>query len=111
MPAAFSAFTLGDFEVTVLSDGHHVVPIPQRSSHHTREEVAAIVLEHNYLAVSTDCSSLPLAARRLVHNPTSDLVLFEPANERALDAKALRPHAPRQLQRAVTVLYPDQRNP
>ncbi|WP_430538467.1 hypothetical protein [Hoeflea alexandrii] len=28
-PAAFKRFSLGDFEITVLSDGHRVVPGPQ----------------------------------------------------------------------------------
>ena len=77
MPAAFKRFTLGDFEVTVLSDGHRVVPDPQKvfGTNQTEEEVAAL-LESNYLPVD----QMQFTFAPTLVNTGTDLVLFDTGN-------------------------------
>ncbi|MDZ7599743.1 MAG: MBL fold metallo-hydrolase, partial [Hoeflea sp.] len=77
MPAAFKRFSLGDFEVTVLSDGHRVVPDPQKifGTNQTQEDVAAL-LESNYLPVD----KMQFTFAPTLVNTGTDLVLFDTGN-------------------------------
>ncbi|MDP3524877.1 MAG: MBL fold metallo-hydrolase [Hoeflea sp.] len=77
MPAAFKRFSLGDFEVTVLSDGHRVVPDPQKifGTNQTQEDVAAL-LESHYLPVD----KMQFTFAPTLVNTGTDLVLFDTGN-------------------------------
>ncbi|MEP3435985.1 MAG: MBL fold metallo-hydrolase [Hoeflea sp.] len=77
MPAAFKRFTLGDFEVTVLSDGHRIVPGPQKifGINKTEEEVSEL-LESNYLPVD----KMQFTFAPTLVNTGDDLVLFDTGN-------------------------------
>ena len=77
MPAAFKRFTLGEFEVTVLSDGHRFVPGPQKifGTNKTEEEVAAL-LQSNYLPVD----KMQFTFAPTLVNTGTDLVLFDTGN-------------------------------
>lgn len=77
MPAAFKRFTLGEFEVTVLSDGHCLVPGPQKifGTNQTEEEVSSL-LESNYLPVD----QMQFTFAPTLVNTGSELVLFDTGN-------------------------------
>jgi glyoxylase-like metal-dependent hydrolase (beta-lactamase superfamily II) len=76
-PAAYKRFSLGDFEITVLSDGHRVVPGPQKifGTNKTEEEVAEL-LNTNYLPVD----QMQFTFAPTLVNTGSDLVLFDTGN-------------------------------
>ena len=77
MPAAYKRFTLGDFEITVLSDGHRVVPGPQKifGINKTQDEVEAL-LQSNYLPVD----KMQFTFAPTLVNTGTDLVLFDTGN-------------------------------
>jgi hypothetical protein len=76
-PAAFKRFSLGDFEVTVLSDGHRLVPGPQNifGTNTTEEEVSEL-LKTNYLPVD----KMQFTFAPTLVNTGADLVLFDAGN-------------------------------
>jgi glyoxylase-like metal-dependent hydrolase (beta-lactamase superfamily II) len=77
MPAAYKRFKLGDFEITVLSDGHRVVPEPQNifGTNASKEEVEAL-LAGNYLPV--DRMQFTFAPTLI--NTGNELILFDTGN-------------------------------
>jgi glyoxylase-like metal-dependent hydrolase (beta-lactamase superfamily II) len=77
MPAAYKRFGLGDFEVTVLSDGHRAVPGPQKifGANKTVEEVEALLVE-NYLPVD----QMQFTFAPTLINTGSELILFDTGN-------------------------------
>tara|TARA_R110002020_G_scaffold96186_26_gene230638 strand:- start:1559 stop:2512 length:954 start_codon:yes stop_codon:yes gene_type:complete len=77
MPAAYKRFTLGDFEVTALSDGHRIVPGPQKifGTDQSEDEVEAL-LESNYLPVD----KMQFTFAPTLVNTGSDLILFDTGN-------------------------------
>lgn len=76
-PAAYKRFSLGEFEITVLSDGHRMVPDPQKifGANQTEEEVGAL-LESNYLPVD----KMQFTFAPTLVNTGADLVLFDTGN-------------------------------
>ncbi|MDP2731873.1 MAG: MBL fold metallo-hydrolase [Hoeflea sp.] len=77
MPAAYKRFSLGEFEITVLSDGHRIVPGPQKifGTNQTEEEVSAL-LESNYLPVD----KMQFTFAPTLVNTGTDLILFDTGN-------------------------------
>jgi len=77
MPAAYKRFSLGEFEITVLSDGHRVVPGPQKifGTNQTEEQVSAL-LESNYLPVD----KMQFTFAPTLVNTGTDLILFDTGN-------------------------------
>ncbi len=77
MPAAFNRFTLGEFEVTVLSDGHRLVPDPQSifGTDKTKEEVEEL-LATNYLPVD----QMQFTFAPTLVNTGEALILFDTGN-------------------------------
>ena len=77
MPAAFKRFTLGDFEITALSDGHRAVPDPQSifGTNTTKEDVEALLTE-NYLPVG----QMQFTFAPTLINTGSELILFDTGN-------------------------------
>ena len=76
-PAAFKRFSLGDFEVTVLSDGHRIVPGPNNifGTNASEEEVSEL-LETNYLPVD----KMQFTFAPTLVNTGADLILFDTGN-------------------------------
>ncbi len=76
-PAAFKRFSLGDFEITVLSDGHRLVPGPQKifGTNKTEEEVSEL-LTTNYLPVD----QMQFTFAPTLVNTGADLILFDTGN-------------------------------
>lgn len=77
LPAAYKRFSLGEFEITVLSDGHRVVPGPQKifGINKTEEEVSEL-LQNNYLPVD----KMQFTFAPTLVNTGADLVLFDTGN-------------------------------
>lgn len=77
MPAAFKRFSLGDFEVTVLSDGHRNVPDPQKifGTNVSKDEVEALLTE-NYLPVG----QMQFTFAPTLINTGNELILFDTGN-------------------------------
>ena len=77
MPAAFKRFKLGAFEITVLSDGHRIVPEPQGifGTNTSKEEVEAL-LAANYLPVD----KMQFTFAPTLVNTGSELILFDTGN-------------------------------
>ncbi|OCW57076.1 MBL fold metallo-hydrolase [Hoeflea olei] len=76
-PAAFKRFTLGDFEITVLSDGHRIVPDPRKifGTDQSEEDVRAL-LDSNYLPVD----KMQFTFAPTLVNTGEELVLFDTGN-------------------------------
>jgi len=76
-PSAYKRFTLGAFEVTVLSDGHRVVEKPQGifGTNVTETDVSSL-LEENYLPVD----KMQFTFAPTLINTGDDLVLFDTGN-------------------------------
>jgi glyoxylase-like metal-dependent hydrolase (beta-lactamase superfamily II) len=76
-PAAFKRFSLGDFEITVLSDGHRLVPGPHNIfGTNTSEEEVTELLKTNYLPVD----KMQFTFAPTLVNTGNDLVLFDTGN-------------------------------
>jgi glyoxylase-like metal-dependent hydrolase (beta-lactamase superfamily II) len=77
MPAAFKRFKLGDYEITVLSDGHRMVPKPQSifGTNASQEEVEAL-LQDNYLPVD----QMQFTFAPTLINTGNELILFDTGN-------------------------------
>lgn len=76
-PAAFKRFSLGDFEVTVLSDGHRIVPGPNNIfGTNTSEEEVSELLKTNYLPVD----KMQFTFAPTLVNTGAELVLFDTGN-------------------------------
>ena len=77
MPAAFKRFKLGDYEITVLSDGHRLVPNPQSifGTNTSQEEVEAL-LQQNYLPVD----QMQFTFAPTLINTGNELILFDTGN-------------------------------
>lgn len=79
-PAAFKRFSLGDFEITVLSDGHRLVPGPQNIfGINTSEEEVTELLKTNYLPVD----KMQFTFAPTLVNTGADLILFDTGNGEA----------------------------
>lgn len=76
-PAAFKRFTLGEFEVTVLSDGHRIVENPHGifGMNMAQTDVEALLTE-NYLPVD----KMQFTFAPTLVNTGADLVLFDTGN-------------------------------
>ena len=77
MPSAFERFMLGDYEITVLSDGHRAVPDPQSifGTDRSKEEVEAL-LAANYLPVDR----MQFTFAPTLVNTGDALILFDTGN-------------------------------
>jgi glyoxylase-like metal-dependent hydrolase (beta-lactamase superfamily II) len=77
MPAAFERFMLGRFEVTILSDGHRIVPEPQSifGTDQSVETVEALLAE-NYLPTGR----MQFTFAPTLVNTGDELVLFDTGN-------------------------------
>lgn len=77
MPTAFKRFKLGDYEITVLSDGHRLVPNPQSIfGTNTSQEEVETLLQENYLPVD----QMQFTFAPTLINTGNELILFDTGN-------------------------------